>query len=153
MGWARLSELAHLAVHISLHIAVANGLALIVEGFAAGESDEEFGIAAGIKVEFEGDQGESLFLDPGQQAAGFPLVEQQRASAEGLMRGVGGLLVFRDVGSNQAWGLADESNIGLVEGDLALAGGLDLGAEQDDAGLDGLQDLVIKAGLFVYDCW
>ena len=74
------------------------------------------------------------------------LVQQQLARALGLVVEAVGLAVFRNIGVDQPELAALHRGIGFGEIGAALAQRLHLRALQLDAGLEGVEDLVVDSG-------
>jgi hypothetical protein len=123
-------------------------LPLVVHLLALGQGDLHLD-AAVLQVDPGGHQGQALFLDLAHQAADLALVQEQLPGPHRLVVEQVAVGVGVDVAAHQERLLVPDADHALLDVHLALADGLDLGAQQGDPGLEGLQDVVIVEGLLV----
>src|SRR3954463_3214854 len=100
-SWRAAGPPAHLplgegAVHVALHVAALDGLALVADVLAAGDGDLRLGAAVG-EVDAGGDEREPLLPDPALEPLDLRLVEQELARALRLVVVAVGVRVRRDV--------------------------------------------------------
>src|SRR5579884_3962964 len=122
---------------------------LVVAAPAPGQGEGDLGPAV-LEVEGEGDEGQRLLLGTTGQLVDLPAVQEQLAgpvrivAAETLGEGVGG-----DMDPVQPHLAVLDPGVGIPQRHQPVAEGLDLAALQGDAALDGLEDVVVVAGLAV----
>jgi hypothetical protein len=107
---------------------------------APGEAQLDLGPALVGEVEAERNQRQPLRPRPAEELVDLGPAEEELADALGLVVVAIALLERRDVGADQPCLVALDARVGVGQVDLAGADRLDLGAGQDEAGLDGLLD-------------
>ena len=147
-----LSSVFHPSLHVAFGVALGDGVTLVVVLFAAAEADLQLGPAVLVYVHAKGDQGHAL---KGQGLIKFPdllLVEEEPADPGWLHVKAVPLLVRGNVHAVDHGLAGFDLDEGLLDGDLAGADGLDLGARQLDARLVGLVHEIVVVGFFVVGC-
>src|SRR5436305_2047087 len=91
-----LAPAAHRAFHLALGLALADGLALVVDVLAAGQGDLDLGVGA-LEVHARRDDGQAAFADPAGETIDLPAMQQELTRAVGLVVLAGGGLIRRDV--------------------------------------------------------
>lgn len=135
-----------LALQIPAHVALLLGLTLVVELLAACQADLELGEAPRIEIQLQRHQGQPLLLQLAAQAVQLLLVKQQLTRA----RRIAGVvhrrrLVRADITADQQHAAIADDAMRLGEVRLSCPDRLDLGARQHDAGLEGLEDMILMA--------
>ena len=117
-----------------------------MELLAAGYSELELGAALAGEIEAERDDRQALRLRLAEQLIDLGAVEEQLPLPLGLVVVTVGLLERSDVGADQPGLVALDARVRIGEVDLAGADGLDLGAGQDEAGLECVLDAELVPG-------
>ena len=138
--------LLHGPVDLALGIPLGGGLAFVVELFALAQADLDLDPAA-LEVDLQGDQGVAVLLDLAVEPHDLPLVHQQAAGTAGVHIEAVALLIGGDVHLVEEHLTVLDAAPGILQVQGALADGLDLGADQFDAGLVVLLDEVFVTGL------
>lgn len=124
------------------------GLALVIELFAATDTDFEFG-ATVFEVDLGRHQGQTAFIDFACQFDDLFVVQKQFAHSGRVMIFAAGLLIGADVHvADEHFAVLDAAK-GFLEIDLALPQGFDLGAGQHQSGFIDFIDEVVVISLFV----
>jgi len=138
----------HGTIHTALGIPLGGGISLVVQLFALGQGQLNLDPAV-LKVERQRYQGVAVPLDVAVEPHDLPLVHEQLALPQRIAVEEVALLVGADV-------QPDDEKLAVFDGAIAVlhvhragAETLDLGARQGDAGLEGLDDVVIVPGLAV----
>jgi len=130
--------------------AAFEGFAFVVEFLSFGERNGDFGIVAFVEVEFEGDDGEAVFVDFGIEFFDLFFVQEEFAWSAFFAGEVGvGSIEPSDMGVHEVEFAFDEAAEGVAEVGAFGTEPFDLGALQHDPGLEGLEDLIVVAGFFV----
>ena len=129
-----------------------NGGAFVDAGFSAAEAEFDFG-AALLEIDAEGDDGESFFGGALAPAFDFVFVEEELAGTLGIVVIDVALFIRLDMRADEEEFAGLEVGISVFEGHSAgIAQGFHLGAGQGQAGLEGLEDVVVPADATVgYD--
>ena len=144
-----LDVVPHYPLLLAAPVAVFFGIPLVVVFLALGEGDAGFHQVA-FPVQLGADAGQALLGGGGQDPGQLLFMQQQFAGAGGVGDEMGGCGVQRYDLAAQQPGLATlDQHIGVPEVGLAHAQAFDFPARQHDAGLEGLQQLVIEAGALV----
>jgi hypothetical protein len=141
---------AHGSLEVAIGVAFTEVLAFVVKLFAAADGEGDFD-AAGFPVEGERDEGMPLDGGGGGEFSDLALVEEEFPGGLGLVIVSIAPGVFVDVGVVEPGLVLFDASEGV--GDLGFAGaeGFDLGAVQDDAGLEGFEDFVVSPSFRVVD--
>ena len=107
---------------------------------AAGEPELDLGPAPAGEVEAERDECQALRIGLAEELVDFGAVQQQLPLALGLVVVAVALLERGDVGADQPGLVAFDARVRVRQVDLAGADGLDLGAGQDETGLERVLD-------------
>ena len=107
---------------------------------AAGQPELELRAALVGEIEAERDDRQALRLGLAEQLIDLGAVEEQLPLALGLVVVAVALLERSDVGADQPRFVALDARVGIRQVDLAGADGLDLGAGQDETGLERVLD-------------
>jgi hypothetical protein len=140
MGSASPLGVGELAGHIATRVAVGDVAASVVGLLAPGEPQLELGPAFAGEIEAQRDDRQALRLRLAEQLVDLGAVQEQLPLALGLVVVPVGLLERSDVGADQPGLVALDARVGIRQVDLAGADGLDLGAGQDDTGLERVLD-------------
>lgn len=121
-----LASLFEGAVEFAFGLAVGDGGAFVVFGFASAHADEDFGVVV-FEVHSEGDDGDAFGLDLAGEFDDLAFVSEQCAGLCGDM-GAGGGGVISDVDRVhvEAWGIIADADIALCEADATIADAFDL---------------------------
>jgi hypothetical protein len=133
-------SVGELAGHLAVRIAIGDVAATVVGLLAAGETDLDLGSALAGEVQAKRDERQALRLRPAEQLVDLGAAEEQLANPLGLVVVAIGLFERRDMGADQPRLVAFDARVGIGQVDLAGADRLDLGAGQDEAGLERLLD-------------
>ena len=130
------------AFELAVGLAFLEVFAFVELGFALAHRQRDFDLAV-LPVERERHEGVALDGRQAEQFADFGFVQQEFAGGLGLVVLQVAVGVFVDVGVVEADLAIFDAGEGVA--DLAFAGAqrLDLGAVQDDPGLEGLQDVIV----------
>ena len=130
--------------------AAFEGFAFVVEFLPFGECDGNFGVVAFVEVEFEGDDGEAVFVDFGVEFFDLFFVQEEFARGAFVTGEVGvGGIEPSDMGVHEVELTFDEAAEGIVEVGAFSTESFDLGTLQHDPGFEGFEDLIVVAGFFV----
>src|SRR3970040_487354 len=132
-------------LHRPLRLAFGQRLALVVLALAAAEGELQLG-SAGAQVHTGWNQGETLLTRGLLQFQQFAPVQQQAAGTAGIVIHAGRRLVWGDVGVDQPGLPAFDSDVGLLQADLARSHRFDLRALQGQPGLEMFTEEVVAAG-------
>ena len=144
----------HATLYFAFGFFFLDGLAFVNMGFTGGEGELDFGDAAGVEKEDEGDEGAGGALGLGEEVGDLAAAGEELARGFGLVLSVGGGV---GVGPHvhlvepELHGGRFDTSEGLGEGALAGADGLDLGALEHDAALELFEDVVLVPGAAVFD--
>ena len=133
-------RVGHLAGDVATGVAVGDVATTVVELLAAGQAQLDLRPALAGQVQPERDDRQALRLRLAEQLVDLGAVEEQLADPLGLVVVAVGLLERRDVGADQPRLVALDARVGVGEVDLAGPDRLDLGAGQDDPGLERVLD-------------
>jgi len=145
-GFGGSGIIAFLPVEVPLFIPAADGFPLVVFLFPAGQAQLHFGLPA-PEIDFQRNQGHSLFIDFPQQALDFEPAQKEFANAQRIMVVVMGVGIGADVHLVEEYFSVFDSRIGIFDIGPTHLQGLDLGAPKDHARFDFLVDEIIEAGL------
>ena len=136
------------ALELALGLAALEVFAFVELGFALAHREGHFDLAV-LPVEGQREQGVAFDGRQAEELADFGFVQQEFAGGLGLVVEAVAAGVFVNVGVVKIDLVVFHAGKGVA--DLALAGaqGFDLGAVQDDAGLEGFEDVVIAPGFGV----
>ena len=142
--------MSHQASLFSFPVALLLGVALVVFGLALGQRDFHLDAPA-LEVQVQRHQREALLLDLADQALDLFLVHQQLLGAVGLGLHMGrGAAQRIDAAADQVELAIADDHVSVGQLHLPGAYGLDLPAQQHDAGFVPLLDVVFKAGTAVF---
>src|SRR5690606_1768091 len=132
------------ALDLALLLALADRVALVVAALAARQRELDLG-AAVLEVERERHQGEAALRHLPRQPRDLAAVREQLAIAARIRVLAPGLLVGAHGRVHQPRLAAPHHGVGFGEAGLALAQRLHLRADEHDAGLERVEDLVVVA--------
>src|SRR6266511_1045404 len=135
------------AGHLPLGVALGHRLALVEGALAARQAEVDLDEVP-LEVQPQRHQGEAALGDLAGELVDLPAVQQQLPRAGRLVALVAGAGVGGDPHVEDHVAAFDDG-VGVLQRRLALPQGLHLAAAQHDAGLDGLDDLVVVAGTAV----
>ena len=124
----------------------ALGLALIVQFLAFRHRDFALDLAL-LQIDLGGNQRKALLARFAQQFIDLAAVQQQLAVADGRMVLAVAVRILADVGVHEPGLVVLNHGEGFFELDLAVLGGLDLGAGEYHAGLEALHQEIVVACL------
>src|SRR5215207_7478274 len=142
------STRAYRALHLALHLALLDRLALVADVLAARQRDLDLRARA-LEVEPRRHQRQPLLARLADQPLDLALVHQQLARALGLVVLARGRRVGRYVDVVQPDLAVLELRVAVLELRLAAAQRLDLGAGQHEAGLPLLEQVIAVGRLLV----
>ena len=136
------------ALEFAVGFAAFEFFAFVELGFAFADGEGDFDFAV-FPVEGEGKEGVAFDGGQGEEFADFGFVEEEFAGGFGLVVLEVAVGVFVDVGVVEEDFVVIDASKGV--GDLAFAGAkcFDFGAVEDDASLEGVEDVEVAAGLGV----
>jgi hypothetical protein len=130
---------------VALGVALGDVLAPVVLLSTAGETHADLGPAV-LEVEGEGDDRQSLAVDPARPGLELVAVSEELAAAVVVVgERRARVRVGRDVEADQPEFSLEEDGVGVLELDLAFAQRLDLAALQHETELDLVEDVVVAA--------
>lgn len=132
------------AFFLSAGFALRDGSALVVLTLAAGQTELELGVAA-LEVEPECDDGEAALGRAPQQPADLAAMQEELSRAARVEVVAAGGVVGADVHVVDPGLVALDGDVGVSKVHPVGANRLDLGAGEDDAGVEGLEDVVVVA--------
>jgi hypothetical protein len=133
-----------------LAVGLLERLAFVVELFAFAEAEEDFGEAAGIEIDLEGDEGQAFVVGLAGEFFALDGFHQQLAGPLGRVVPEGGLGIFGDVGADEPDFTFFDAGVSFVERQLAIAEAFDLAAHQLDAAFERVKNFEAVAGLAVF---
>src|SRR5215207_898242 len=142
------STRAYRALHLALHLALLDRLALVADVLAARQRDLDLRARA-LEVEPRRHQRQSLLARLPDQPLDLALVHQQLARALGLVVLARGRRVRRDVDVVQPDLAVLNLRVAVLELRLSAAQRLDLGAGQHESGLPALEQVIAVGRLLV----
>ena len=137
-----------IAPYFALGLALLDRLALVELPLAAGDGDEHLRDAV-LPVERERDEREPAFGHLADDSVYLAPVQEQLARAERLVVEDVRLRVGLDVHAYEPQLAGARAGVRLGDAHVAVAQRLHLGAEQADAGLELLEDLVLETRLAI----
>jgi len=150
-GWPDASTpLAEQAAFLALPVATLLGFALVVQLFAARESQLELGAPAVVEVDAQGNERHAFALDRADQLVRFALMQEQFSRAARLMVQAIGLKVFGDIGVDEKDLAILLAGVGFGDVRLSLPQRFHLRAAKRNPGLEGVLDEVREARLPVF---
>jgi len=124
-------------------------VALVVEGSASSKRELHLGKPL-PEVDRERDQRKALLLEATSQAVDLVPVEKELADAVRLVATeAAGVLVRADHRLEEVRFAVSDARVGIPQLEVTIAQRLDLAAGEDEAGLEGLEDLVLVASTAV----
>src|SRR4051812_10758253 len=142
------SPAAHRALHLALLLALADRLALVVRVLAAGQRDLDLRVLA-LEVDARRHDGQAALADAPDEAVDLTAVQQQLARPVRVVVRAGGGPVVRDVRVGRPPPPLWQRRVAVAHWRAAGARRLDPGAQQHDARLDVVEQLVAEPGLAV----
>src|SRR4051812_28151899 len=143
-----LGPAAHGTVDLPGGVAGGERLPLVVGALAASESDLHLRLAV-LEVERQRHERQAALLRLPDELRDLGAVQQQLARATRLVVGPRALVVLRDVRVVQPHLAVADAGVGVDERGPPGAQRLDLGAGQDQAGLEQVLEVVVVPGLLV----
>ncbi len=135
-------------MRVTLDVAIAHGVAFVVELLALGEAELNFSPAV-FEVHLEGHEGEASLAQLDSDTSELLLVQQELSFAQGFVVVVAGVGVGRDVAVEQKEFAAADLAVRIPEVGAPLAERLDLATSEDEARLEAIFDEIVSERLAV----
>lgn len=156
----RSGSAGHGAGEVAFVFAFGDGAAFVVLLLAFAEADEDLGVAV-FEVDLEGDEREALLAGLAVELDDFFFVGEEEAGTLGVVFARAGGAVGLDVDAKDGERWGDGSAAGACagvgadeavdDGDFAVADAFDLWAAENEAALEGFEDVVVVPSLAVFD--